>query len=371
MRRLNRFGRNVLTIAMTAMLMAATTSCGLNMNFQTETTQGDEQTEILISEGEDTKCGVTYSQYSGKNKELFLKEGDKIAVISPSALPKREQVDAVIEGLKKWGYEPVEGKHVCAETRTLDDIIEDLEWALEDPQIKAIFCVRGGYGATEAADRLSLDLIKNANKLIIGYSDITVYHSAWTAVGVPSIHACMSGTFGEFPESCLEAEEKILKGEIPSYTCESSSYCQQGEATGVLIGGNLSTFTAVIGSAYDCTKNGEPYILFLEDVGEDIQHLHRYLTILKHTGVLDNAAGIVFGEWTELPEDLGDYFGSNRGGTYKSIADMISRQFLPDINVPVAFGFPAGHGDINYPLLMGEKAQLKVDADTFTLSRAE
>lgn len=332
------------------------------------TVQPQQPEEELHAEGEDTMCEVTYKTYNGENQDIFLKEGDKIAVISPSALPSREQTDAVIRGLKEWGYEPVEGRHVCAETRTLDDIMEDLEWALEDPEIKAIFCVRGGYGASEIADRLSPELIKGSRKLIIGYSDITVYHSAWTLNKIPSIHACMSGTFNDFPESCYEAEEKIIKGEIPSYTCESSSYGQQGEAEGILIGGNLSTFTAVIDSAYDCTKTGEPYILFFEDVGEDVQHIHRYLTILKHAGVLDNAAGIIFGEWTDLAADLDDYSGVNRGGAYKSIADMISRQFLPDINAPVAFGFPAGHGDINYPLLMGEKARLKVDSDSFTLT---
>jgi muramoyltetrapeptide carboxypeptidase len=352
-----------ITILLTAILAVFLFACSL----QEEVNPG-EQAEEYLTEGENTKCEVTYSQYSGTNRDIFLKEGDKIAVISPSALPSREQTDAVIKGLKDWGYEPVEGKHVCAEIRTLDEILEDLEWALENPEIKAIFCVRGGYGASEVADRLSPQLIQNAHKLIIGYSDITVYHSAWTANGVPSIHACMSGTFGDFPQSCFEAEEKILKGEIPTYKCEGSSYNQTGEADGVLIGGNLSTFLSVIGSAYDCTKSGQPYILFFEDVGEDVQHIHRYLTILKHTGVLDNAAGIVFGEWTELPMDLGDYSGSSRGGEYKSIADMISRQLLTDIDVPVAFGFPAGHGDINYPLLMGEKARLKVDPDSFTLT---
>ena len=321
----------------------------------------------FFTEGENTKCEVSYQPYSGFHEDLFLKEGDMIAVISPSTLPTREQADAVINGLKAWGYEPVEGKYVCVENRTLAEVTEDLEWALEDPRIKAIFCVCGGYGASEVADLLPPETIRKANKLIIGYSDITVFHAAWTSNGIPSIHACMSGTFSNLPESCLEAEKKTLKGEIPSYTCESSQYCQPGEATSILIGGNLATFTSVIGSAYDCTKAATSYILILEDVGENIRHIHRYLTILKHAGVLDHASGIVFGEWVNIPADLAAYSGSSRGGTYSSVAEMISRQFLADIDVPVAFGFPIGHGDINYPLLMGEKAQLKVDSDSFSL----
>ncbi|MCR5770965.1 MAG: LD-carboxypeptidase [Butyrivibrio sp.] len=349
-------------VFLTVLMVMLVTSCSYKTSKQSEA--------VYYTEGEDTKCEVTYSSYSGANKDIFLKEGDKIAVISPSSLPSREQVDAVIKGLKDWGYEPVEGEYVCCDTRTLDDVQADLEWALEDQDIKAIFCVRGGYGASEVTDRLSPELISDAGKLIIGYSDITVFHSAWTVNGVPSIHSCMSATFMGLDQRCVEAEEKILKGEIPEYTCECNDYCKEGSASGILIGGNLSTFTSVINTAYDCTKSGQPYILFLEDVGENVQHIHRYITILEHAGVLDNAAGIIFGEWTELPENMADYSGSSRGGEYESVADMISRQFMNDIDVPVAFGFPAGHGDINYPMLMGEMAQLEVEADNFVLSFA-
>ena len=158
-----------------------------------------------------------------------------------------------------------------------------------------------------------------------------------------------------------------MKGDIPGYRCISSGYNRDGEAEGILIGGNLSTFTSVLGSAYDCTKTDQPYILFLEDVGEDTQHIHRYLTVLKHLGILDRAEGIIFGEWTELPVSGNDYSGNSRGGKFTSVADMISRTFPELSGVPVTFGFPAGHGDVNYPLLMGETVRLTVSGDTFTL----
>lgn len=354
--------------ALAFVLMFLTVSCSVPVTVTVPEQEQKPEEKKLISEGSDTKCEVKYREYAGDHSNLFLAKGDKIAVISPSALPSREQVDATVNGLKDWGYEPVEGKHVCDETRSLDDILTDLEWALKDPEIKAIFCVRGGYGASEVADALPEGIIESSDKLIIGYSDITVYHSVWASCGVPSIHACMSGTFGDFPESCFEAENNILRGIIPAYTCESSSYCKEGEAEGILIGGNLSTFTSVIGTAYDCTKTDRPYILFIEEEGENFQHLHRYLTVLKHADVLDKAAGIVFGEWTDIPADMGDYDGRNRGGKYESISDMISRQFLIDLDIPVAFGFPAGHGDSNYPMLMGEMAKIEVGADSYTLT---
>lgn len=320
-----------------------------------------------MTEGVDTRISVSYDRQAAPADGYFLTEGDSIAVIAPSALPSQEQVDSVMEGLKGWGYVPVEGKHVTQKDRTLKDCIDDLTWALEDSSIKAVFCVRGGYGVSEVLDEMPLDIIAKAKKPIIGYSDITVLHSGWTRAGLPSVHACMSGAFSGFPEGCADAEQRMMRGETPTYTCDGSEYDKEGKADGILIGGNLSTFTSVLGTAYDSSKIDKPYILFLEDVGEDIQHVHRYLAILKHLGVLEHASGIVFGEWTEVPTDMDDYDGSSRGGTFKSTNEMIARQYLGDLDVPVAFGFPAGHGDVNYPLLMGVNAHLEVTDGSYTL----
>ena len=349
-----------------ALLLA---SCAQTSNQASQQSQQSQQAQEpkTVSEGVDTQITVSYNGQVAP-AGYFPAEGDSIAVIAPSALPSQEQVDAVVAGLKDWGFVPVEGKHVVQENRTLADCIADLTWALEDPSIKAVFCVRGGYGISEVADALPAGLIAQAKKPVIGYSDISVLHSAWVSAGLPSVHACMSGTFADdFPAECVEAEQRMVKGEVPLYTCKGSGIDKQGQAEGILIGGNLSTFTSVLGTAYDCTKIDEPYILFLEDIGEDVQHVHRYLAILKHLGVLDRAAGIVFGEWTDVPTDMDDYDGSSRGGTFASMTDMIVRQYLADINAPVAFNFPAGHGDVNYPLLMGVKAQLNVTGDSYTL----
>ena len=326
----------------------------------------------VVSEGVDSKCEIVgYVPYQGAPDSYFLKEGDKIAVISPSALPTQEQVDATIEGLKNWGYVPVEGKYVCPPIRTLDEQLEDIRWALNDPEIKAIFCVRGGYGATDAMDKLGVDAIQAAKKPIIGYSDITVYHSAWTTAGFPSIQSSMSATFTDLPEDCRAAQKRMLKGEIPIYRFEAARESVEGEATGALIGGNLSTFSAVLGSEYDASQIDKPYILFVEEMEIDCERVHRYLTILNRRGVLDKAVGFVFGEWTDVPTDGSGNFGSYRGGEFKSIADMIRREFMKDKNVPVAFGFPAGHGKVNYPLLMGAKVRLSVSDGTGVLEWTE
>ncbi len=336
-------------------------------------TQSTERVSVppqgeYTSEGEDTTFEITgYHRYQGEHSACFLSEGDRVAVISPSELPTREQVDATLQGLEEWGFVPVEGKYVCPATRTLDQQRRDLEWALGDPEIRAVFCVRGGYAASELMDQVSLDLIREAEKPIIGYSDITVYHSAWTAAGVPSIHASMSAAFMDLPPECAEAERKMMLGEIPSYRCETETPCVDGEASGVLIGGNLSTFVSVLHTAYDCTGMKEPYVLYLEDVDDNIREIHRYLTILKHMGVLDGASAILFGEWTMLPANDEANFGYIRGGAFESVADMIHREFLGDLDIPVAFGFLAGHGEVNYPLLMGETVHVSVSGGSYTV----
>ena len=346
------------------LLLAALLILGFALTGCAQSGEEDKYT----SEGEDTALEITgYSPYQGESRRCFLSEGDKVAVISPSELPSREQVDATMKGLAEWGFVPVEGSYVCPETRTLDEQIDDLVWALSDPEIKAVYCVRGGYAASEVMDRFPLDLIRTAGKPIIGYSDITVYHSAWTVAGLPSVHASMSAAFMDLPADCAQAQRRMMMGEIPAYRCETGTACVPGDATGVLIGGNLSTFVSVLNTAYDCTGMEEPYVLFLEDVDDNIREIHRYLTILKHMGVFDRASAVIFGEWTMLPANDEANFGAVRGGAFTSVADMIRREFLADTDVPVAFGFPAGHGERNYPLLMGEKVHVSISDESYTM----
>ena len=206
---------------------------------------------VLASEGTDTLVAVTgYTDLNGSFQ--FPEAGEKVAVLSPSSLPDWSQFEATMDGLREWGYEPVSGKYACVEERTLDDCLEDLIWALEDPEIKAIYCIRGGYGSSEVMDRLPVSLIEQANKPIIGFSDITAYHSAWTTANVPSIHSSTSAAFTRLPEQCSEAQRMLMSGEVPSYQCGGSEYDVEGSAKGILIGGNLATLTSVLDTAYDC-----------------------------------------------------------------------------------------------------------------------
>ena len=322
----------------------------------------------IIDIGVETPVEIRgYSRYTGTDAGYFLKAGDKVAVISPSALPSREQVEAAMEGLKAWGYVPVEGNYVCTEERTLDNCREDLEWALTDPEIRGIFCVRGGYASCEVLEVMNRELIADARKPMIGYSDISAYHSGWTVAGLPSVHASMAAAFHALPEDCTEAQQRMMQGEVPVYACGGSEYNKQGSAEGILIGGNLTVLLTVLHTEYDCMATEEPYILFLEDVGSGYLDVHCALTVLKNAGVLENAAGLILGEWTEFKQESDDYDGSSRGGRFASVYDMMDRQFLRGLDIPIAYGFPAGHGEKNYPLLMGARVRLNVEQDGYTL----
>ena len=321
-----------------------------------------------LSEGVDTPVEVTgFETFKGSDADCFLKAGDKVAVISPSSLPTRAQTDTVIRGLAEWGYVPVEGEYVCTMDRTLDNCREDLEWALSDPEIKGIFCVRGGYASCEVVEAMNRKLIVEAKKPIIGFSDITACHSAWTVAGVPSIHASMSAAFSDLPQECGDIERKMLQGDIPAYKCKGSEYDSQGAAEGILVGGNLTIMMTVSNTVYDSTKQDQPYILFLEDCECDYHQIHYAMTVLKNNGVLEHASGIILGEWTDTDPESGDYVGDSRGGRFRSVYDMLYRQFLKNLNIPIAYGFPGGHGEKNYPLLMGEKVRLNVTQDSFSL----
>ena len=190
--------------------------------------QDEAKEPAAVSESVDTPVKITGYTDFGKGVQYFLKEGDKIAVITPSSIPDEEMIEDTMNGLKDWGYVPVKGKYVSVEERTLENCVEDLRWALKVPEIKAVFCVRGGYAASEVMDVLPLSEIRKANKPIIGYSDITTYHSAWTMADLMSIHAPMGTTFESVSEGSASAVEKTLKGQIPIYSCQGSDYDVRG-----------------------------------------------------------------------------------------------------------------------------------------------
>ena len=293
----------------------------------------------------------------------FLQKGDKIALISPSYSTPMENVQAASQILREWGFEPVVGPNVGKEylgkyAGTPQERLSDLEWALRDPDIKAILCNRGGYGTIQLTTLLPLQDISAHPKWMIGFSDITTLHGMETRAGVMSIHGTMCSLMAKsegvgYTNTLLR---DILNGTIPEYVLPAHPLNRPGHATGTLVGGNLCTFTPILGTDADATL-GEDIILFIEEVEEDMSHIDRLINALLLNGVFDRCRGVILGEFTDCKANLG--FGS--------VEEMVS-SYLKDLGIPVICGFPAGHGDVNLPLIMGAPATMDANGTGATLS---
>lgn len=293
----------------------------------------------------------------------FLQPGDKIALLSPSYHTPMENVEAAAEVLRSWGFEPMVGPHVGKVHRgkyagTLEERLSDLEWALKDPSIKAILCNRGGYGTIRFVNRLASETLKAHPKWLVGYSDITTLHEMETRAGIMSIHGTMgthlAETGGNDPSSTLLRD--LLTGTIPTYEIPAHPENRPGRATGRLVGGNLCTFTPILGTAADATL-GQDIILFIEEVEEDMSHIDRLINSLILNGVFDRCRGIVLGEFTDCEANL----------DFGSVEEMIC-SYLEGYDIPVLCGFPAGHDDVNLPLIMGAPVTIDVTETGATLS---
>lgn len=290
-------------------------------------------------------------------KPDYLKEGDRVALISPSYFTPMENVEKTADVLRSWGLEPVVGPNVgkVVDGRyagTIAERVSDIRWALSDPSIKAIICNRGGYGTIQLIDQLTLQELKASPKWLVGFSDISTLHGLLTRAGVMSVHGTMSSFLangGTNASSTLMRD--LLMGRVPRYELPAHPQNITGRATGILVGGNMCTFVPNLGSQADATM-GRDLILFMEEVEESMHNIDRQFNILAMNGVLERCKGVILGEFT----DCGTEF------TYESVEAML-RPYLQKYNIPVLCGFPAGHGDVNLPLVMGAEVTIDVRQD--------
>ena len=296
------------------------------------------------------------------NRPQYLKAGDKIALISPSYFTPMENVEKTADVLRNWGFEPVIGPNVgkVVDGRyagTIAERVSDLRWALNDPEIKAIICNRGGYGTIQLIDQLSLKELAANPKWLVGFSDISTLHGLLTRAGVMSIHGTMSSFLakgGEDMTSTLMRD--LLLGRVPRYELPAHEQNITGRAHGVLVGGNICTFVPNLNTQADATA-GRDLILFIEEVEESMHNIDRQFNILRMNGVLSRCKGIILGEFTECGSEF----------TYGSVEAML-RSYLKEYNIPLLCGFPGGHGDINLPLVMGAPVTIDVRNDGATIN---
>lgn len=295
-------------------------------------------------------------------KPQALKIGDKISIISTARKISLEEVQPAINLLTDWGLEVVLGENLFAEDHqfagTKAQRLADLQLALNNKEIKAIFCARGGYGTVQLIDEIDFSDFKKHPKWIVGYSDVTVLHNHINQhFGIATLHATMPINFKTNTTAALQSLKDALFGNTLNYQCASHAYNRLGEARGELVGGNLSILYSLTGTTSQINTEGK--ILFLEDLDEYLYHIDRMMQNLKRAGMLHGLKGLLIGGMTDMNDNTIPYGHS---------AIDIIKNIVAEYDFPVAFGFSAGHLEDNRALIMGEEVMLKVEEGGTTLT---
>ena len=310
-----------------------------------------------------------FSQSIPNNKLIkpeYLKKGDTVAIVAPSGVLKNYNgyMLKAKELLKSWELEVIIGENVFNDNGhfagTDNQRSADFQLALDDKAIKAIWCARGGYGAMRVIDNLNFEKYKENPKWIIGYSDITAIHNDLHNNKSESIHGIMCKSLEKIDvdnNESISLLKKTLFGEKLSYTIEGNNYNIEGNSNGQLIGGNLTLLHCLLGSESSIDTDGK--ILFIEDLGEYLYHIDRMLISLKRAGYFDNCKGLIVGDFTDMRKNTTP-FGRN---LKELILDIVK-----EYDFPVSFGFPAGHGEKNYPMILGREINLEVSKQQSTIN---
>lgn len=283
-----------------------------------------------------------------------LKAGDKIALVATARHISEAELQPAIELLKSWNLQPVMVPDLFAIDRqfagTDNQRRTGLEFALNEKDIRAILCVRGGYGTVRLLEKLDASALQQDPKWIIGYSDITVLHGYLkNNYNLASLHASMPVNFANnTPEALNSLKEALFNGRN-SFEIPAHSFNRDGEAEGPLMGGNLSMLYGMTGTMDLPELEGS--ILFLEDLDEYLYHIDRMMWNFKRGGVFEKIAGLVVGGMSDM-RDNNIPFGRT--------AEEIIKEAVASYNFPVCFGFPAGHVADNRALIMGKKTKLAV-----------
>jgi len=295
-----------------------------------------------------------------------LRYGDTIAIVATARAISMEELRDGMALAESWGLKVRLGAGIGSkhfqQAGTTEERTADLQAAINDPAVRAIWCARGGYGTVHLLERLDLSPLLKDPKWIIGFSDITVLHNALARIGVASLHAQMPFNIAGKSEACKESLRKALFGE--GYEVDVTGPAalvppRIGQCEGLLIGGNLSILYALRGTPFDIDPAGK--ILFLEDLDELRYHADRMIQNLKLGGWFRELSGLIVGGMSDMRDkNPDDPFG-------KEVEQMIAEAVAP-YDYPVCYGFPAGHIEDNRALVMGVNAKLSVTANGTTLS---
>lgn len=289
-----------------------------------------------------------------------LKAGDKVIIVSPAGALEEHLLFEPMNILESWGLKPIlseNSKMRWGKFSGTDEIRRiAFQEALDDPEIRAIFCARGGYGSTRIIDELNWEKFLENPKWIIGYSDITTFHNRLNQLNCESLHATMPVNYKTNTSFAMDSLKNSLFKEPSKYALDGVNYNRSGKAEGKLVGGNLSIVHNLIGTKFNIQFKDN--ILFLEEVGEYYYSVDRMLWALKHAGVFDEISGLIIGSFTDIKQDETEF--------PETIEAMILK-FVEHRDIPVFFKFPAGHENDNWTLVMSGKYRMEVSADDATI----
>lgn len=288
-------------------------------------------------------------------KPRFLRKGDTVCLVAPGRKLDRESIETASDILQSHGLSVRVGDNLFSSAHsylsgTDAERLSDLQHALDDASINAIICVRGGYGTTRILDQLDFSKFSQAPKWVCGFSDITALHLTLQTLDIQSIHGSMPVQFQKNGAG-ISAESLIntLLGTPEALQAKAVPANRLGNATGQLIGGNLSMLTDSLGTANEIQTDQK--ILFIEEVGEYAYRFDRMIVQLKRAGKLDKLAGLAIGHMTDIKEGELPF-----GETVAHMINYHTREFA----YPIAFQFHSGHDHPNLAWIEGAEARLEV-----------
>jgi len=294
-----------------------------------------------------------------------LQPGQTVAVLAPASRLPYESLTTAFRVLRDdWHLEVLEGETLRLSHYSFAGTDArrraELQAMLDNPDIRAIFAARGGYGSCRLLDGLDFTGFLRAPKWLVGFSDITALHCQVNRLGICSLHATMPKLFGEEGgEEAVESLRNVLFGEpLAPYAAPLNPLNRPGLAQGPLLGGNLTMLVNMLGTASEPDYEGR--ILFIEDVDETYFSLDRLLLQLRRSGRLEKLAGLVVGQFSEMRAKESMPFGAS--------ADEIIAEHVADYAYPVSFDFPVGHVPRNLAMPLGYRASLAVTSTSATLS---
>lgn len=303
---------------------------------------------------------ISYSQNKMKIPP-YLKKGDTVAIVCTARKFFPEEAKPAIDLLESWGLKVKLGRTIgldsCQLGGTDTERAADFQDQLDNENVKAIWCARGGYGTVRIIDMIDFSKFKKHPKWVMGFSDVTVLHSHINTLNVATLHSIMPFTVPKAPEDVKLTFKNALFGIKNSYAIPSKPYDKKGVAKGELVGGNLSILYSLLGSKSSIETKDK--ILFIEDLDEYLYHIDRMLYNMKRNNYFKNVKGIIVGSMRDM-HDNEIPFGQNEVQIISEIAK--------DLNIPIAFEFCAGHQKDNRTLILGSQVTFEVNETEIKLT---